>query len=80
MCFDFGLLEGLALNFVVALRVDQKFCAQEHDELAHVHFGDEDFVVALENFAEIFRQRIQMAQMNVADAAGPLARWLSARR
>jgi len=29
-CFDFGLLEGLALDFAVAFGVHQEFCAQDH--------------------------------------------------
>jgi len=32
-------------------------------------FGDENFFVALQNFADIARQRIQMAQVHVADFA-----------
>jgi hypothetical protein len=66
LLLDFGLLEGLALNFVVALGVDQKFGAQDHNKLPHVHLGDEDVLVALQDIAEIFRKRIQVAQMNVA--------------
>ena len=64
---DLGLLEGLALNLVVALGVDQKFGAQDHYELAHVHLGDEDVLVAFQDVAEISRKRVQVAQMNVAD-------------
>ncbi len=29
-CFDFGLLEGLALDLAVAFGVHQEFCAQDH--------------------------------------------------
>src|SRR5580658_2003 len=72
-CFDFGLLEGLALDLAVAFGVDQKFCAQEHHELAHIHFRDEDFFVALQNIAEIARQGIQIAQVDMADAVAFLA-------
>ena len=66
--FDLGLLERLALNFVVAFRVHEIFGAQNHDELAHVHFRDQHFPVALDHVAQVARQRIQMAQMHVADA------------
>ena len=71
LAFDFGVLERLALNFVVALRVHQILGAQNHHELAHVHFRDQHFLVAHQHVAEILRQRIQMAQMHVADAACP---------
>ena len=51
------------------MRVDEELGAQDHDELAHVHFGDEDFFVALEHVAEVAGERVQVAQMHVADFA-----------
>ncbi len=77
---DLGLLEGLALNFVVALGVDQKFGTQDHHELAHVHLGDEDVLVTLQHVTEIARKRIQVAQMNVADGLAFVTRVVSGRR
>ena len=66
--FDFGLLKGLPLNLVITLRVHQVFCTQQHQQLAHVHFRDQNLPVASHHVAEISRQRIQVAQVHVADA------------
>ena len=67
--FDFGLLERPALNFVEADGVDQILRAQHPKQLAHVQFGHQHCLVALDHVAEIRRQRIEMAQMHVPDLA-----------
>ena len=74
------LLERLALNLVVALRVHQILCAQDHHELPHVHFRYENLVVAHQHVAQIPRQRVQVAQVNVPDAIVPWRAALSAPR
>ena len=66
--FDFRLLERAALNLVVSLRVHQIFRAQHPEKLAHVHFRHQHVPVALHHFAQISRQRIQVAQVHVSDA------------
>src|SRR5690348_16477836 len=65
---EFGLLERTALNLVHADGVDKELGAQNPAELAHVEFGYENFLIALENVADVWRQRIQIAQMEMADA------------
>ena len=62
------------MNLVQALRVHEKFCPQQHDELPHVHLRHQDLTVALQDFAEIPRQRIQVTQVDMPDARalGPL--------
>src|SRR6266852_6240001 len=67
--FEFGLFEGPALNFVQAHGRHEKFCAQDPEKLAHVEFRDEDFFVALQDVTDVFRKRIQMAQVKMADLA-----------
>src|SRR5579862_8777369 len=71
--FELGLLERAALDFVKADGVHEKLGAQKPEQLAHVELGDEDFLVALENVAEVARKRVQMAQMDVADAMAEFA-------
>ena len=67
--FQLRLFERLALDLVVTLRVHQIFCAKNHGELAHIHFRDQHFAVALDHLSQVARERIQIAQMNVSDAA-----------
>lgn len=62
------MLERAALNFVESLGLDQIFRAEDPEQLAHIHFWHEYAAIARQHLAQIFRKRIEMAQMNVADA------------
>src|SRR5260370_24169530 len=66
--FQLSLLEGLALDLVVTLRIHQIFRPENHGELAHIHFRDQHFVIALHYLPQITRERIQIAQVNVPNA------------
>src|SRR5215831_7476709 len=70
--FDFllelRLFERAALNFVQADGVYKKLGAQEPAELTHIEFGNKDFLIAAQNFADVRRQRIQIAQVKMTDA------------
>ena len=65
---DLGDAEGLAAHPVVADRVDEVARPEEHQELAEVDLGDEHLVEALEDLAEVARERVQVAQVGVGDA------------
>src|SRR6202034_1495866 len=80
LLLDFRLLERLALDFVVPLRVHQVFGAQHHRKLPHVHFRHEHAIVSAQNLSQIFRQRIQMPQMNVPDPVPVCALRFQGRR
>src|SRR5579864_17488 len=71
--FDFllqlALLKRAALDFVQAHSVHQILGAQHPKQLAHIQFRHQNLLIALDHFAEVGGQRIQMAQMNVADLA-----------
>ncbi len=67
LLIEFILFERPALNFVEADGIDKIFRAQHPGKLAHVEFRNKNFLVALQHFAEIFGERIQVAKMQVAD-------------
>ena len=67
--FQFGLFKRAALDFVEAFGVNQILGAQEPQELTHVQLGNQDLFVTLEYIGQICGQRVQMSQMQVADAA-----------
>src|SRR5919205_928772 len=47
--------------------VDEVLRAQQQRELAEVHLGDEDLVVAPEDVAEVGRERVEVAQVHLRD-------------
>src|SRR5690348_1597135 len=67
--FELGLLERAALNLIQAGGVHEKLGAQEPQQLTHVELRHENFLIALQDFAEIRRKRVQVAQVHVADLA-----------
>src|SRR5260370_23900356 len=64
---DFGNREGLALDLAERDGRDHKTSAQDFHKLAQVHFGHQDFLVAAQDRAEVGRQGVEKAQMNVSD-------------
>ena len=64
--FDFGDTEGLAGNLAERLGVDEILVAQNRLELASVHFGNQDLLIAAEQRSQVAGQRPQMADVDVA--------------
>src|SRR5262249_15115063 len=64
---DLGDLEWLAGDLVEALRVDEVLRAQQRNELAVVHLRNDDLVEPFQEFAQVSRQRPDVAQVNVRD-------------
>jgi hypothetical protein len=70
---DLGDGEGLARHLVERLGVDEILVAQHRLELAGIHFRYETLLVTLEQTPKIFRQRPDVADMDMADVE-PLRR------
>ena len=70
---ELGGLEGQAVDVVVADGVDEVLAAQQQGELAEVHLGHEHLVVALEDLAEVLRERVEVAQVDLGDVVAGLA-------
>ena len=65
---ELGDLEGLAVDPVVLERIEARELGPEVDgELPVVHLGHEHLLEALQDLAEVLRERVQPAQVDVAD-------------
>ena len=64
---ELGRPEGHPADLRVALDVDQVLRAQQHRQLAEVHLGEDDAVVAAQDVAEVGRHRVQVAQVDLGD-------------
>src|SRR5438046_5034864 len=79
LLFEFGLLERAALNLVQADSVHEILCPKNPQELAHVELRYKHLLVAFDDFADIARQRIQIAQVQMANLASSGARRFDGR-
>src|SRR5699024_11248200 len=60
-------LEGQTTDLVVTDDVDQEPATQKQRELAQVDFRDHHPVVAPEHFAQVLRERVEVAQVCLGD-------------
>src|SRR5256885_5985375 len=69
LLFQLGLLERTTLNLVEANGVHKILGAQDPQKLTHVELWHQNLFIALDYIAQVRWQRVQMAQMHVADLA-----------
>ena len=70
---ELGRLERQPAHVVVADGVDEVLAAQQQRELAEVHLRHQHLVVALEDLAEVLRERVEVAQVRLRDVVARLA-------
>ena len=71
--FQFRHFERLAGHLVDLHKINAELVAQQSRALAHIHFRQDNDVKIVEEGAKVFRQRVEIAQMQLRDVMAFLA-------